>query len=504
MQARLEHSLALLTGGPRDAPTHQQTLRGAIESSYLLLGAEEQSLFRRLGIFAGQFSIEAAEQVTGAGLDQIGTILDQSLLRRHLPSNNTPDGDVHLAMLTSIREFALQKLDEHGETDDTALHHARYCLALAEAAHPELRGPNQKVWLDTLASAYDDIRAALRWTLDNGEVETSLCIVKAIWWFWNVRGDPAEGRRWLDEIIPLSQTMPADLLAHAYHAAGTLAWKQADQLVAERLLSQAFDLFATLGDKKNMATTLNNLGLSVYGQGDFDRAGQIYTESLALAKELDTRFIAGASFNNLAMLVYLQGDYDRASALFQEGMALRYEFGDVWCTAATINNIGVLARMHGDYERAISCSEETLAMSEEIGNKSGIAMSLSNLGLSASKQGDYARAAASFARCLPVFKEIDDRRHVARTLGRIAGVAARTGQPAQAARLLGASEAQIDATAGPMLDPPERRDYDDTTALILASVTQVEYDAAWQVGRSMSLDEAVAYALASIQAVDLQ
>ena len=193
--------LGLLTGGPRDAPPHQQSLRRAIESSYMLLGDDEQILFRKLGSFFGPFTFEAAEAVTGASLDSLETVLNQSLIRREPRGLARQDESVRFSMLASIREYAQESMVAHNELEGMSLKHAIYFMDMINATHPESAGPNEEIWANRMGTWLDDIRGALRWAIQSGKTEIALKTLSPLGPFWKHRRF-VEGSRWLAKRSP--------------------------------------------------------------------------------------------------------------------------------------------------------------------------------------------------------------------------------------------------------------------------------------------------------------
>ena len=492
---RLEHRLTLLTGGPRDAPLHQQTLRRSIESSYALLSDEEQALFRKLGIFVGPFTFDAAEEVTELTLEQLEAILDQSLLHRLSSLEVDSGGEVRFSMLASIREYAREQLEAHEEMQPAAHSHARYHLALALAAQQELIGLDQKLWMPRLAASYADLRSAFDWALKNAEPAITLQIAASIWRFWYNRGELSEGRRWLEEALAQGSDQPSDLRARVLHALGTIAERQTDLAAAERYLSESVELRRTLGNKLDFANTINNLGIVSYAQGNIDKADALFAEALDLFEEMGDKDGEARTRGNVSMVAYHRGDYPKVTSILEKTVAMRRELRGQGPIASALSNLSLVLLLQGDYERAIAYAEEGVALNNELGDTLGVAFCLANLGWAARKLGDLERARSILAQSLSIFWKMGDKHDVAGCLHRLGNIAARTGQPARAARLFGASEALNEAIGVPV-DPPELPDYQEGVALARDTLSEVEFNAAWAIGRSMPLDDAVSYALA--------
>ncbi|MEO5952995.1 MAG: tetratricopeptide repeat protein [Chloroflexia bacterium] len=492
--ARLEHRLSILTGGPRDAPMHQQTLRQSIESSYMLMNSDGQKLFRQLGIFLGPFTLEAAEEVTDTDIEGMEAILDQSLLRRQADGVMVGDGEALFSMLSSIREYAREKLDAQGETDSTALKHTRYYLKLVLAAEPELSTANQKLWVNRLAASYADIRAAFNWSLKNGEIALALHMAGTLWRYWYVTGEFSDGRRWLELALGCGSDQPPEMRALVLHGIGTLAERQNDLAAAESYLLESIAIRQHSGNKHALANTLNSIGTVYYSQGSAEKAETAYRQALALHEELGEKEDMARIQGNLAMVYYSRGEYERASAILEETLAMRRELRFQVHIASALNNLALLMLLLGDYERSLTYSEDAVALDFELGDQMGRAFSLGNLGHAARRLGQYERAQSALAESFLLFTNMGDKRNQAASLLRLAAVAVWSGKPARAARLYGVAEAVREAV-DIEVDTAELADYQESLALTRDKLSQVELNAAWSVGRAMKSDEARALAL---------
>ncbi len=270
--ARLEKRLPLLVGGARDLPHRQQTLRSTIDWSYNLLPEGEQLLFRRLGVFVGSRTLEAVEIVCSLEgdlpidmLDGLQSLLDKNLLYQ----KHEVGGEPSFSMLETIWEYALERLEASGELETLQQQHANYYVALVEQAEPALKGPQQVAWLARLEAEHDNIRAALRWALDHGEMETAIRLCAAAWWFWYVHSHLSEGHGWLEQALARSTRVAPAARAKALNGAGVLAHNQADYERAVVLYTESLALQRELGDKRGIADALNNLGTIALDRGDY-------------------------------------------------------------------------------------------------------------------------------------------------------------------------------------------------------------------------------------------
>ncbi|MDQ3444108.1 MAG: tetratricopeptide repeat protein [Chloroflexota bacterium] len=456
MLTRLTARLPLLTGGARDLPLRQQTLRNTIAWSHDLLTPDEQALFRRLSVFAGGASIAAIEAVAGspdtgeldvdvlAGLERL---VDLSLMRRPETA-----GEPRFGMLATIREYGLDRLHTSGETDEVHQRHAAFFLALAREAEPALTGPGQRKWLDRLSLEHDNLRSVMSWTLEH-DPAVALRLVADLWGFWYTRGHFSEGRGWLDRVLTNASTVPTSERAMALRGASTLAMFQGDHDGARHSAAEALACSRAMDDRNGIARALNALGDAVLmaGETSFEEAADHYGEALHL-------------FEN-------EGN--------QRGIA------------AVLTNLGNLAWERGDHDRATDLHRDALSRYRGIGNDRGIAWSLSNLGMLSVLQGEPSGATGLLQEALSLYLALGDRDGIAESLEGLGGV----GLTLDAARLLGAAEA-LRETLGRSMSTGER----ETNALIAHAIQAAHgenaFAEAWAEGRRLSLEQAVATALA--------
>jgi len=484
--ARLGRCLPELVGGARDLPERQRTLRAALAWSYDLLGAGEQALFARLGVFVGGATLEDVAAVcdpdgTLDALDCVASLINKSLLTR-IEDEDT--GEPRLSMLETVREYALERLDRGDEAVAVRLRFARHYLALAETAEPELVGPEQRVWLARLEAEHDNLRAALALAQEDMGATTptiarewgavGLRLAAALWWFWLVHGYLSEGRRWLEVML----------------AQGAGDGRDTDDGAGGG---------ASPGGPSGAATrakALKGAAILAREQGDEGRAAAWFDESLALSRALgDHKGVAG-TLNSMGIMAQRQRAYARATALFEESVAVQRAVGNTAGIAGALNNLGLIAQAQGQYARATALYEESLALKRATGHQGGIAISLGNLGVVALMQGDLAGAAMLFRESLALKREARDREGLATTLEEMGAIAHAWGQPERAARLLGAAARLRDA-----IGASQRSDvwphYEATVAAVRRALGEAAFAAAWAEGRALSLEQAVAAALAA-------
>ena len=441
MLERLDQRLDLLSRGPRDKPARHRALRDTIAWSYDLLEPEEQQLFGRLAVFAGGFSLESAVAVCDASLDATAALIDDSLLER---------GE-RLRMLETIREYAAERLDEDSEANAIRRKHAEHFLALA-GSDPL---PNQAGWLAKLDANQDNLRAALDWCRDAGQAGLGLRLSAALWEYWWIRGGLGEGRSRLDEALELGLEEPPELRARALHAAASLATRQ----------------------------------------GDYDRAAELSEQSLVLWEELGDDAGTARSLLSLGTVAAEQGDHERAITLSERAAELYRESGDRRGHALAVSNLGGIALERGDYARAAALSDEAYGLFETLEDSEGMAFALVNQGFAAVSQHDHARALTLLREALRRLAELGFKDIIGYCFEGLAAVLAFTGEGESAARLLGAAEA-LRESLGVDLAPAERETHEQTAGAVREAVGEERFSAAWRQGRELSLDEAIAYALA--------
>jgi predicted ATPase/DNA-binding SARP family transcriptional activator len=452
---RLEHRLALLTGGLRDLPARQQTLRDTIAWSYGLLEGPEQRLFARLGLFVGGWTVDAAEAISADKsepidvLEGISSLVDKNLILQQ----TNGDGEPRFTMLETIREYAREELERRGEAEVGQAKHAAWYLDLAERAEPELTGPGQAAWLDRLERDHDNLRLALGWLRSAGDVERQLRLAGALARFWYVHGYLGEGRSWLEDALAMDDRSDLEARAKALRGAFALAHRQRDLASAAAHAQESLLLSRELKDGRGTARSLAYLGLVAAGEGDHERAEGLLEDAAALARAIGDRWTLALSVSNQGDLALNQGDYARASARCSESLELQRELGDKRGMAISLNNLAYAALYEGRYREALAPLQESLELAQELGDKDGIAYRLEGLSV----------------------------------------VAAWEGQAERAAHLLGGASALFE-DIGADLDPAERDLHERTLADVHARLDDEAFAAAWAEGRAMSLPEAIAYA----------
>jgi tetratricopeptide (TPR) repeat protein len=500
MLQRLSSRLKLLTGGARDLPERQRTLRATIEWSFALLDQGEQLLFARLAVFSGGRTLEAIESICDAegdlpveAFDGVSSLLDKSLLRRE----EGPNGEPRFVMLETVHEFAREKLAESGEADAIKRVHAEYFLALAEEAYPELRGPDQLEWLERLEAEHDNMRAALSWAFERKEAEVAIRLGGALSWFWLARGYHSEGRRWLEEVLVIDGRGSPESRAMALAGAGVLASEQGDLDRAQEACEEGLQLLSHEARKASQAKRdlLTSLGWVVMRKEDYRRATQLFEESLALGREMRDIWWTARSLTDMALVSHFRGDYERATELYEESMDLFREQDDKLSLALCLNSLAIVVYSQGDLGRAAQLAEEAVALLRELGSRIDVSIGLHNLGWMALLRDDLGRAADLYRECLSLRWDTDGLPLIAQSaLEGFACVAGAEGDVERAARLWGAAQA-LHETQGIPRDPDFLAEADARISAVRTGMGEEMWEETFSKGREMTLDEAVSYAL---------
>ena len=455
--ARLDDRFRLLTAGPRTALPRQQTLRATVDWSYTLLSDPERALLRRLSVFAGGWTFEAAEAVAAgdgihpyAVLDLLAQLVDKSLVL-----TEEQGGAVRYRLLDTVRQYAHDRLQEAGEAERTRDRHLAYLLRLAEEAEPKLRGVEYRWFLDRLEEEHDNLRVALEWSLTPARRdEAALKLSGALAWFWWLRSYHDEGRRWLARALAATPDRSAARMK-ALHGAGWLAQHQRDSATARELLA----------------------------------------ESLRMARELDDRWTVALALHHLGRVAYYDDDPTTARSLARESLAVAEDVGDPWLIAWPLHLLGIAAHIEADYPTARAYYERSLAMRRELGYQEGIGVLLALLGMVALREGELGQAHARLKEALAVMQAVVGPWGLAPILAGFSHLAAALGQSIRAVRL-GAFATAVSESYHTPLIPFSEALLTEGLDMAKQRLGQTAHAAAWTEGTAMSLDQAVAEALA--------
>jgi tetratricopeptide (TPR) repeat protein len=445
---RLERRLAVLTGGLRDAPERQQTLRSTIEWSYDLLDPTLQWAFRRLAVFRGTFSLEAAEVVAGASLDDVSGLVDWNLLK--------PIGQGRFLMLETIREFGAELLDASDEAAEVRAGHLDFFLALVMEAEPLLIGPDQRRWYELLRLDHDNVREALNFASEKGDGERALMLAGTIWRFWWNRGQTAEAGYWYERAFAVPGEVSPRARARGVFGAAHVTESRGNVEETRRHFEQAADLLREIGDTRWQILALTHLAQAHHRSGDVGGSEAINEEALAIARASGDIRGAAVVTGNLAYNSLVRGEEERAARLFKEALAGSRAAGDTYSIANDLQNLGILGLWRGDIDAAAVYIHESLELTTSIG----------------------------------------DTHTLAHTLAVAAAVALARGDSTRSARLCAADEALCNAH-GFELDPLEQQLLQETSLRVRHKLGG-RADESWAAGRELDLSAAVELALSAL------
>lgn len=471
--ARLDDRFSLLTGGSRTSLPRHQTLRAMIDWSYDLLTDPEKALLCRSAVFAGGWTLEAAEEVCGdtaawlathqpAFILDPGDVLDllTGLVNKSLVVYSEQGDEARYRLLESVRRYALDRLIERGGGGPLAERHRDFFLKQVESARPHLQGPDQAEWMGRLEREHDNLRAALDYSQnDPASGEALQRMALALQWFWWVHGPLSEGRERLAAALahPGAQGN-TQVRGNLLTAVGILAWTRGDYEAARDMLSQGLDIHRSIANKPGIAEALIHLA--------------------NVSQDLN--------------------DYETAERLAEEGLQINRELNNPVGTAVALIHLGNVARFRGDIPGARARYEESLALLRKVGIREFIALGLIKIMQQAFREGDCAAAKNAPVDCITLLQQVRDKRMTAAALEACASLACLAGQPEAAAKLYGAAEAMREQVGSP-LRPSEQEEYDRGVTATRDALNEAIFSTAWQEGRVLSLDACYVYALSVAQ-----
>jgi predicted ATPase/serine/threonine protein kinase len=500
MLVRLKSRLQLLTGGSRDLPQRQQTLRAAMDWSFDLLSAAEQRLFRRLSVFAGGCDLEGIEAVCDSKgdleldlLEGMASLIDKSLVQKAALASS----DSRFVMLQTIHEYAWEKLEASGEEPSIKRAHAAYCLVLAEEGAADQNAAQVAEWLERIALEHDNMRAALEWVTGKGNADWGLRLGSALFRFWEMREYFAEGEDRLDKLLKLEgSASPTKARARALFASSVLAGEHGDYARADSHLAESLEISRALHDKQGVAVSLNAQAVQARDRGFIENALTLFEKSLELWRELADPTAIARALSNLANVVKLQGDYARALALYAECLSIFRELGDRTGVAWSLNYQGDVARDQGDSAASQTLYQQALAMFRELNDRWGVAGTLADLGNLASAQRNHTTAHSLYGESIRIFQELQHKRGVARLLECFACSAAEQFQAERSLRLAGTAAA-LRHNIGTPLSPSEGARMEAALDPPRHALSDTAGSAAWLQGWAMPIESAVEDALRS-------
>jgi predicted ATPase/class 3 adenylate cyclase len=445
---RLDRRLPLLIGGARDLPERQRTLRSTIAWSYELLAPDEQRAFAHLAVFAGGWTLDAADEVCEAPLDILQSLLEKSLVRR---------SDDRFWMLETIREYALERLEQSGEADALRARHAEHFLALAESTCSKLGGRDEAKLLNRMEADHDNLRSAFAWSIANDRLGFAASLAAALWRFWHEHTHFTEGRAALNEVLARRAELTAGVKAEVLMGSALLSRDQGALEESEALYEELIHTCRLYGDETRLASALGGLGvLAVY-----------------------------------------RGEFDRAAELLEQSLERRRMHGDKRSIANALNDLGIVEVERDHLDRAGELFAECLAIQRRLGSTQGLAFVLHSSACLALRQGRTDESAASFREGLRYFVEIGDQMGAAHCIEGLGSVAAANEDVERAAKLWGAGEA-LRAAIGAEIDPNEQTIRAPLAAAAHRRLGTDLFAGHWRAGAAMTLEEAVGDALASV------
>ena len=456
LNQRLDQRFALLTGGSRTALPRHRTLRSTIDWSYDLLTDVEQAMLRRVSVFAGGWTLAAAEHVcTGDGIEKSDTIgLLTSLADKNLILTEEHKGATHYRMLETIRQYALDRLRETGEEARWRNRHFGWVLELAEESFKPLTGPDQNLWLDRMAPELDNFRAALRWAIEH-KLPDAFRMAPNLSRWWVKRAHLTEAREWFSRLLDI---IPGD---------------------------QA---------KRDRGRALSAVGNMAMYQGDHDEAGRLFRESLALSRELGDARRSAYTQTNLALLASVSGQYAEAEPLLVECATLARTLDDAALLAVNLGNLAIVVHARGDGDRAARLFEESLTLARDVGNGFLTSEVLSARSRAECKDGNLESAEASLIESLTIAGDLNHPDAATQALEGFAELAVAKHAPKRAATILGTA-GRLREETGLALSVHEEREHKRVAAAACAALGDDAFDEAWREGSAMELEEAVLYAL---------
>jgi predicted ATPase/DNA-binding winged helix-turn-helix (wHTH) protein len=455
---KLENRLQLLTGGAQDLPARQQTVRATVQWSFELLGEDEKRLFRRLAVFAGGFTFDAAEAVCGSNeskenqikvLDAVTSLLDKSLIVQKAQTNGEP----RFRMLEVVREYALETLETSGEAQEIRRRHAAYFLALGETAEPLLQGGESDKWLENLEEEHDNLRAALQWSLEN-HTETAVRLAAALRFFWIFHGHLTEGRQWMQSAL------------------------------------EPFDHISTTVRIK----LLNGIGVAARNLGDYETARRMHEKILIDTQSADNEKEITLAIRSLGAIAVRQGDFSEARSFLERALVISRTLNDETEMGYSLAYLGYLARTEGDNAKAYELIGESSEIFRRVNNKEAVSSNLTDLGFIAYDQGNHEKAHTYFAEGLVMAWSLRDKISISYFLDGFAALALRRGELKIAAQFAGAAE-QMRESINYKIDSADSCFRDTYLAELRAALSEADFNEFYDQGRKLKLDEAIKLAL---------
>jgi predicted ATPase len=494
---RLTDRLKLLTGGAKDLPARQQTLRNTLDWSYSLLNEQEKILYARLAVFVGGFALEDAEAVCNLEdhldiLEGISSLVNNSLLKQE----ELADGQPRFRMLETIREYALERLSESGEMPELQQRHADYYVGIVlNEARLGVMSRESTAWLNRLEQEHDNIQAALEWCLKTpAGRELALSVLATLTWFWYRRGFFNEGRIWTDRLLAASSEEFTSTRAAALQMSSRMAMWRGDLKNAVERASKSLTVWQRLEDEQKVPMSLMETGVALINVGKDAEAHTLLKEAEALFRESKISYFHAITLVHLGNVSLGLGNPDEARDWLDQAYPIFKRIGEEWGLSFVLNNLGEVARVKGDYELAHGYYKESEALLRATGDKGDLARLIHTLGYIASHQGDVSTAEAQFRESLAMFRRLGNKRGIAECIAGLASLRTKQGKSQVGARMLAAAEALL-GESGAAWWPADRVEVDRTRALLESALEKDEFTALLRAGQSMTLDQAIAFVL---------
>jgi len=495
---RLDQRFRLLTGGSRTALPRQQTLRSLIDWSYDLLTEQEKAVLERLSVFAGGWTLDAAEVVcAGEGIEDWEVVdLLTSLSDKSLVVAEERAGSTRYRLLETVRQYATEKAAQSGAGTSSRNRHLAHFLALAEEAMPHLSGAQQALWLDRLESEHDNLRAALVWSREQGDgAECGFRLAAAVWRFWMMRGYLSEGRQECSLLFEAYPESPATRgLGAALHAAANLALIQSDRACARELYEKAIGIRREVGDAAGEAGSLGNLATLAQQEGDIEGARRQFEAAVALFEKLGDENGLAISFTCLGTVAQAQGDHASALEFIQRALAANRRLGNRAAEANALNNLGCVVRQAGDAAAAQKAFRQALAINRELGFGWEAALNLINLGSYSRSTGNLELARTQFVEALECLQRVGARNIMVECLYHWAHLDHAAGLHARSARLFGAVHAWRE-TLDVKASDADAVETDAALASLRSTLGEDAYQRELGAGQGLTIDEAIGMAL---------
>jgi tetratricopeptide (TPR) repeat protein len=484
-------------GGAQDLPARHQTLRNTLDWSYDLLTTTEQAWFRRLGIFVGGATLEAVKVVC-TGMDDgssdwllsLKGLIDKSLLQQE-----ATDIERRFTMLETIREYALERLEQMGENRAARQQHLIYYLQLSEQIADKLGGPHPQQRMERLAQEQSNLRAAIQWAVESQAWETLVRLCQALMYFWYVYGQPGEMQQWLEAVLAAESELPKAVRAKALHLMGDVcAEVQINYPKAQTFYVKALELWQMLDDQLARAQTLYKMGEAAMEQGHYDQACAWLEQSLNIEQRHGNQESAVSIRECLGVISLRQSKLDEAQSMLTDCLSYWRTIGYTRGEAYMLDNLGEVARYQGDYARACSLYKQAISLWQEAGDMRGLSQTQERLGAAALLQGEISQAGEYLLQSLTLRWEYRDYGGLAWNLIGLAEKAFAQGSLERAGRLGGASEA-LRTLAGTPIYPVERDRYQNLPARLRHQLGEAALDRAWSEGKSWPIEQIVAYAM---------